>query len=158
MDSMTAPVTLLSDRQTEVTHLMTAAVGLVRALGGGWNVSARTTPGELTSAAAREPTMVDLSTSDPGRRRSSLPDLAASNRRALASQEAAISSLATETQTPREVVRRLYDEEMAALQVNAKVGNFIGVIAGRRVKQRLMAEKASSGKISRETGSERTSS
>jgi Protein of unknown function (DUF3562) len=87
-----------------------------------------------------------------------MPDLAAADRRALASQDAAISSLATETQTPREVVRRLYDEEMAALQANAKVGSFIGVIAGRRVKKRLKAQRASNGRISRETGSERTSS
>ena len=87
-----------------------------------------------------------------------MPDSAASNRKALASQEAAISSLATETQAPREIVKRLYDEEMAALQANAKVQTFIGVIAGRRVKERLMARQGSNGRISRETDSERTSS
>jgi len=68
---MTAQVMLLSDRQTEVTHLMTAAVGLVRALGDGWSVSTRPTPGELTSAAAlqrRATATVALSASEPGRR------------------------------------------------------------------------------------------
>jgi hypothetical protein len=55
------------------------------------------------------------------------------------SDEATISALAKQTDTAKEVVRHLYDEELAALHAHAKVPNFIGVIAGRRVKQRLRA-------------------
>lgn len=65
--------------------------------------------------------------------------------RAQKSQEAEVASLANQTQAPLEVVKRLYDEEMAALQANAKVKNFIGVIAGRRVKTQLMARTANDG-------------
>jgi hypothetical protein len=57
--------------------------------------------------------------------------------------EATIASLAHQTDTNRELVRHLYDEEIAALREKAKVKNFIGVIAGRRVKQRLRALRSS---------------
>jgi hypothetical protein len=70
-----------------------------------------------------------------------VPDPAASTRNSTASDEAAIASLAKETQTPTQVVRRLYDQEMAALHGNARVKNFIGVIAARRVKKHLNAPK-----------------
>jgi hypothetical protein len=46
-------------------------------------------------------------------------------------------------------VRDLYYQEGAALGAAAKVRNFIGIIAGRRVKQRLMAHKK--GVVSRAT-------
>jgi Protein of unknown function (DUF3562) len=53
--------------------------------------------------------------------------------------EATIASLAHQMDTNRELVKHLYDEEIAALREKATVKNFIGVIAGRRVKQRLRA-------------------
>lgn len=58
------------------------------------------------------------------------------------SDEATIANLAHQTDTNRELVRHLYDEEIAALRARATVKNFIGVIAGRRVKQRLRALRA----------------
>jgi Protein of unknown function (DUF3562) len=54
-----------------------------------------------------------------------------------ASHEATVAFLAKETQTPAHVVKRLYDEEMAALQANSRVKNFVSVIAARRVKKQL---------------------
>jgi Protein of unknown function (DUF3562) len=53
--------------------------------------------------------------------------------------EVTITTLARQTDTNRELVRHLYDEEIAALHERATVKNFIAVIAGRRVKQRLRA-------------------
>jgi len=38
-------------------------------------------------------------------------------------------------------VKRIYDEEIAALHAKSTVKNFIDVIAGRRVRQRLAALK-----------------
>ena len=52
-------------------------------------------------------------------------------------QEAAIATLAQQTHTDEAVVKYLYEEEIAILQAQASVKNFIGVIAARRVKQRL---------------------
>jgi len=52
---MTAQQTLLSNQQTEVTlrvNEMTAAVLLVQALGGGWNVTELPTPAQITSKEA----------------------------------------------------------------------------------------------------------
>jgi Protein of unknown function (DUF3562) len=37
------------------------------------------------------------------------------------------------------VVKRLYEQELAALRAKAKVKKFVGVIAGRRVKNHLAA-------------------
>jgi uncharacterized protein DUF3562 len=54
-------------------------------------------------------------------------------------QESTVAALALKTQIPRHVVKRLYDEEIATLRANAKVKNFIDVIAGRRVKRQLVA-------------------
>ena len=51
--------------------------------------------------------------------------------------EAIITTLAQETDTDEDVVKSLYDEELALLQAEASVKNFIGVIAARRVRQRL---------------------
>lgn len=55
------------------------------------------------------------------------------------SHESTIAKLAKQTHANEEVVRDLYDEEIAALQKDAAVKGFIGVIAARRVKQRLLA-------------------
>ena len=49
------------------------------------------------------------------------------------------AALAKETHTSPDVVKDLYNQEVAAVGAAAKVRNFIGIIAGRRVKQRLMA-------------------
>jgi len=49
------------------------------------------------------------------------------------------AALAKETHTSPDVVKDLYKQEVAAVGAAAKVRNFIGIIAGRRVKQRLMA-------------------
>jgi uncharacterized protein DUF3562 len=52
--------------------------------------------------------------------------------------EAHIVALAKLTRTTPEVVRNLYAAEITQLESTATVKNYIGVIAGRRVKQRLM--------------------
>lgn len=46
-------------------------------------------------------------------------------------------AIARETQTPVEVVRVIYEEEVASLSHDAKITQFVGVIASRRVKMRL---------------------
>ena len=46
-------------------------------------------------------------------------------------------SIARETNTPLEVVKPIYDEEFDALAANAKITQYVGVIASRRVKLRL---------------------
>jgi hypothetical protein len=51
--------------------------------------------------------------------------------------EASVIALARETRTPVEVIRTLYDQEVADLESTANVKNFIDVIAGRRLKDRL---------------------
>jgi predicted GIY-YIG superfamily endonuclease len=70
-----------------------------------------------------------------------MTDSARSKRRST-SHESAIAKLARQTNANEEVVRHLYDEEIAALQKEAAVKGFIGVIAARRVKQRLLASAA----------------
>ncbi len=57
-----------------------------------------------------------------------------------ASDEAAVSALAAKARVPREFVQRLYDEEMAELESTATVKHFLGVIAGNRVRQRLVKQ------------------
>jgi hypothetical protein len=42
-----------------------------------------------------------------------------------------------QTDTDEAVVKYLYEEEIAILRAQASVKNFIGVIAARRVRQRL---------------------
>lgn len=56
--------------------------------------------------------------------------------------EAAITALAAQTRVTVAVVRDLYEEEMAALEAEATVKSFIGVIAARRVKERLRTSRA----------------
>lgn len=51
--------------------------------------------------------------------------------------DATLRALATQTQTDFDVVRDLYDQEIADLQSTASIQSFIPVIASRRVKQRL---------------------
>jgi hypothetical protein len=53
------------------------------------------------------------------------------------STEAAISSLAKEMDTSTELVRTLYEEELAQLNEQAKVKQFVSVIATRLVRRRL---------------------
>lgn len=72
-----------------------------------------------------------------------MPDAALPNSHSPQSDERAIASLAKSTHTAPDVVKDLYYEEVAKLRAKATVKNFIGVIAGRRVKQRLSEGRAS---------------
>ena len=67
-----------------------------------------------------------------------MTESAHSKRRSQEVHESTISKLAKQTRANEEVVRHLYDEELAALRKDATVKGFIGVIAARRVKQRLL--------------------
>ena len=58
------------------------------------------------------------------------------------SSDATLRALATQTQTDLDVVRDLYDQEIADLQSTASIKSFIPVIASRRVKQRLKSSRA----------------
>ena len=51
--------------------------------------------------------------------------------------EASVDTIARETETSADLVKALYEEEVAALTANATVRQFIGVIATKRVKQQL---------------------
>ena len=51
--------------------------------------------------------------------------------------ESTVSAIARKTHTPVDVVKHLYDEELAELQSNSSVKSFLDVIAGRRVRERL---------------------
>ena len=51
--------------------------------------------------------------------------------------DAALATLARKTFTPVDVVRHIYDEELARLESTAVVKNFISVIASRNVRERL---------------------
>jgi hypothetical protein len=66
-----------------------------------------------------------------------LRDSALSTHRLPPKSEATITTLAQETDTDEAVVRSLYDEEIAILQAGASVKSFIGVIAARRVRERI---------------------
>jgi hypothetical protein len=55
------------------------------------------------------------------------------------SNEAFVSAIARETDTSVDLVRTLYEEEVAALAERATVRQFIGVIATKRVRQQLRA-------------------
>jgi uncharacterized protein DUF3562 len=59
-------------------------------------------------------------------------------------KESAIAALADETHTDEAVVQGLYEEELAALDAKSSVKNFIGVIAARRVRERLTAARSPS--------------
>ena len=66
-----------------------------------------------------------------------MPASAPSTRNSLLPDEATVAALAKQTGTPPHVVKRIYDEEIAALHAKSTVKNFIDVIARRRVRQRL---------------------
>jgi hypothetical protein len=68
-----------------------------------------------------------------------MTDAAHARRKSHESDETTITKLAKQTHTDAEVVRHLYEEEIAALHREAAVKGFVGVIAARRVKQRLLA-------------------
>jgi hypothetical protein len=51
--------------------------------------------------------------------------------------DAVVATIARETATTTDVVRTLYEEEVAALSESATVRQFIGVIATKRVRQQL---------------------
>ena len=53
------------------------------------------------------------------------------------SVESAVATLATQTRTPPDEVRKVYDEERERLRRDAAVTQFIDVIASRRTKARL---------------------
>ena len=59
-------------------------------------------------------------------------------------EKGTIAALADETHTDEAVVQGLYEEELAALDAKSSVKNFIGVIAARRVRQRLTAARSPS--------------
>jgi hypothetical protein len=62
-----------------------------------------------------------------------------SKHRVARSEESTITALAKEAHTPQDVVQHFYDQEVASLEAEATVKSFIGIIAGRRVRQRLKA-------------------
>ena len=66
-----------------------------------------------------------------------MPHPAASTHGRPLKDAAEIAALAQQTDTDEALVKSLYDEEVAILQAEASVKNFIGVIAARRVRQRL---------------------
>jgi Protein of unknown function (DUF3562) len=55
--------------------------------------------------------------------------------------EAFVAAIAYETETPIDVVRALYEEEVTTLAQSATVRQFVGVIATKRVKQHLRANR-----------------
>jgi hypothetical protein len=57
--------------------------------------------------------------------------------------DAVVATIARETETSTDVVKALYEEEVAALTAHATVRQFIGVIATKRVRQQLRSLDAS---------------
>jgi hypothetical protein len=53
-------------------------------------------------------------------------------------RDGSLRALAVQTNCPIGLVEDLYDQELANLQATSSVKRFIEVIAGRRVKQRLL--------------------
>ena len=51
--------------------------------------------------------------------------------------ESVIATLASQTQTPADEVKRVYDEEREQLRSHAAITQFIDVLASRRTKARL---------------------
>ena len=50
---------------------------------------------------------------------------------------AATEAIARETETDVEVVKEIYDEELTTLATDAKITQYLGVLASRRVRMRL---------------------
>jgi Protein of unknown function (DUF3562) len=71
-----------------------------------------------------------------------VPDTVQTTRHFQQSDDWVIASLVEATHSSHEVVKNLYLEEKAKLTAKATVKNFIDVIAGRRVKQRLNRRSA----------------
>jgi hypothetical protein len=55
--------------------------------------------------------------------------------------EATIAALAQETDTDASLVQSLYEQEIEQLHAHSSVKNFIGVIAARRVRERIAAAR-----------------
>jgi hypothetical protein len=55
--------------------------------------------------------------------------------------DATIATLAEETETDHALVKSLYEEEIEKLHAQAAVKNFIGVIAARRVRERIASAR-----------------
>jgi hypothetical protein len=55
------------------------------------------------------------------------------------SEESTITALAKDAHMSQDVVQHFYDQEVASLDAEATVKNFIGIIASRRVRRRLKA-------------------
>lgn len=53
------------------------------------------------------------------------------------SARAAAEAIARETHTSVEEAQRLYEEELSELAHDAKITQYLGVLASRRVKERL---------------------
>jgi hypothetical protein len=53
-------------------------------------------------------------------------------------REGTLRALAQETHRSIEFIADLYDDEVARLEASSRVKKFIEVIAGRRVKERLL--------------------
>ena len=70
-----------------------------------------------------------------------MTDTPHSKRRSPESNETAITKLAKQAHADIEVVRQLYDEEIAALHNQALVKGFVGIIAARRVRKRLLTAR-----------------
>jgi hypothetical protein len=58
------------------------------------------------------------------------------------SVEAAVATLASQTRTPPDEVRKVYDEERERLRTEAAITQFIDVLASRRTKARLKKRRA----------------
>lgn len=78
-----------------------------------------------------------------------LPDVMPARR--TAPDECEIAALVQQTAASYEVVRQLYCEEFAALKAEAKVEAFLGIIASRRVRQRLRAVAKTAHPVQRNT-------
>jgi len=69
------------------------------------------------------------------------------------SHDPCVATIARETSTSSDLVKTLYDEEFAALDAQARIKQFVGVIASRKVRQLLRALRAErSGTLPQRTG------
>jgi hypothetical protein len=50
---------------------------------------------------------------------------------------AATEAIAKETDTSIDVVQQIYEEEFSSLQTDAKITQYLGVLASRRVRMKL---------------------
>jgi len=62
---------------------------------------------------------------------------------ASSSTEPDVIALAEKTHTPVALVKTLYDREVATLEAQARIKNFIALLASKRVKRDLKALEAS---------------